>query len=72
MGIPMKLYRRFGKEENDGMVSEASAKFGNYRGAAVPGLSHVQIIDLFTTKKHKARIYPFYITLCNELSEMGF
>lgn len=73
MAIPMKLYKHFGKQDNDGLVSKESAKFGNYRGDCLDiSISHVQIIDLFSKKSQKEKIYSFYKSVCEELSGMGF
>ena len=73
MAIPMKLYKHFGKQDNDGLVSQESAKFGNYRGDCLDiSISHVQIIDLFSKKSQKEKIYSFYKSVCEELAGMGF
>jgi hypothetical protein len=73
MALPMKLQHRYEIFDNDGMVSEESAQFGRYRGSALDiPVSHVQIIDLFSKKYQKEKIYSFYKQLCQELSEMGF
>lgn len=73
MGLPMKLQHHFEVYNNDGMVSEESAQFGNYRGKCLDiPISHVQIIDLFSKKSQKEQIYAFYKQVCLELSEMGF
>lgn len=73
MALPMKLQHHYEIQDNDGMVSEESAQFGCYRGKCldVP-VSHVQIIDLFSKKSQKEKIYSFYKQVCSELSEMGF
>ena len=73
MALPMKLYKHFEKTKSDGLVTSDSAKFGNYRGNCLDiSISHVQIIDLFSKKSQKDKIYAFYIGICDELSEMGF
>lgn len=73
MALPMKLQHHFEVADNDGMVSEESAQFGCYRGKCLDiPVSHVQIIDLFSKKSQKEKIYSFYKRLCGELSEMGF
>ena len=73
MALPMKLQHHFEVQENDGLVSEESAQFGCYRGSCLDiPVSHVQIIDLFSKKSQKGRIYAFYTHLCEELSDMGF
>ena len=59
--------------DSDGLVAESSAKFGKYRGNALDiPVSHVQIIDLFSKKSQKEKIYAFYKKVARELSEMGF
>ncbi len=73
MALPMKFYRHFEKQDNDGLVSRESARFENYRGDCLDiPVSHVQIIDLFSKKSQKQKIYEFYKLLCSELSDMGF
>lgn len=73
MALPMKLYRHFERVDSDGLVDERSAQFGNYRGRCLDiPVSHVQIIDLFSKKSQKEKIYAFYTGLCEELGEMGF
>ena len=73
MALPMKLQHHFEVQENDGMVSEESAQFGCYRGSCLDiPVSHVQIVDLFSKKSQKERIYSFYKQICQELSDMGF
>ncbi len=73
MALPMKISRHFEIIDNDGLVSESSSKFGNYRGKCLDiPISHVQIIDLFSKKSQKEKIYSFYIKICDELSEMGY
>lgn len=73
MALPMKLQHHYEILDNDGMVSEESAQFGCYRGKCLDiPVSHIQIIDLFSKKSQKEKIYAFYKQLCLELSEMGF
>lgn len=73
MALPMKISKHFEKIDNDGLVNVDSAQFGNYRGAALDiPVSHVQIIDLFSKKSQKEKIYAFYISVGEELAEMGF
>ena len=73
MALPMKLQHHYEILDNDGMVSEESAQFGCYRGKCLDiPVSHIQIIDLFSKKGQKEKIYAFYKQLCLELSEMGF
>ena len=73
MALPMKMHHNAEILDNDGVVSEESAQFGCYRGKCLDiPVSHVQIIDLFSKKSQKEKIYSFYKQLCLELSEMGF
>jgi len=73
MALPMKLQHHYEIYDNDGMVSEESAQFGCYRGNALDiPVSHIQIIDLFSKKDQKEKIYSFYKQVCMELGEMGF
>ena len=73
MALPMKLQKHFQVMTSDGMVSEESSKFGFYRGKCLDiPVSHVQIIDLFSKKSQKEKIYAFYIGICDELAKMGF
>lgn len=73
MGLPMKLQHHYEVMDNDGVVAEESTHFGNYRGKCLDiPVSHVQIIDLFSKKEQKEKIYAFYKKLCLELLEMGY
>ena len=73
LAIPNKIYKKYDKVENDGLVCHESSKFGNYRGECldVP-ISHAQIVDLFPSKSTREHVYGFYKKLCRELCEMGF
>ena len=73
MALPMEFQRHFEHLESDGLVAEESTKFGNYRGKCLDiPVSHVQIIDLFSKKSQKEKIYEFYKGVAKELSEMVF
>lgn len=73
MALPMKMQKHFENVESDGLVSRESSKFGNYRGDCLDiSISHVQIIDLFSKKSQKEKIYEFYKTVCREIADMGF
>lgn len=73
MALPLKIYKHYENTESDGLVSRESAKFGNYRGDCLDiSVSHVQMVDLFSRKSQKEKIYAFYISLAAELGEMGF
>lgn len=73
MALPMKIYKHFENVKSDGLVSADSSKFGEYKGECLDiSISHVQIIDLFSKKSQKEKIYAFYKKLCAELAEMGY
>ncbi len=73
MALPMKMQHHFEIMDNDGLVAEDSTKFGNYRGKCLDiPVSHVQIIDLFSKKSQKEKVYAFYLQVCEELTEMGY
>lgn len=72
MALPMRLYKHFTGNDNDGMVSVESAKFGDYKGDCLgESISHLQIIDLLAKPKSRDDIYNFYISICKELEKMG-
>jgi triacylglycerol lipase len=72
MALPMRLYKHFTGNDNDGMVSVESAKFGDYKGDCLgESISHLQIIDLLAKPKSRDDIYNFYISICKDLEEMG-
>ena len=72
MGLPMRAYKHFTGNDNDGMVSVESAKFGEYKGNCLnTSLSHLQIIDLLAKPKSRKNIYNFYISICKDLENMG-
>jgi len=73
MALPMKLYKHYENVNNDGLVSDKSARFGNYRGDCLDiSVSHLQIVDFAAKKSQRERIFAFYLSLCRELGEMGF
>lgn len=63
-------------EENDGLVSISSAKWGNFKGVIRNkyhrGISHGDIIDLKRQDYKGFDVIEFYIQLVSELKEMGF
>ena len=72
MALPMRLYKHFTGNDNDGMVSVESAKFGDYKGDCLgESISHLQIIDLLAKPKSRDDIYNFYISICKGLEEIG-
>jgi triacylglycerol esterase/lipase EstA (alpha/beta hydrolase family) len=73
MALPMRIYKHFSGRENDGMVSNESSKFANYKGDCLSeSISHIQIIDILAKPKSREAIYDFYETICKELFEMSF
>lgn len=73
MAVPLKLYNHTEGIENDGMVSEESARYENYRGECLDdSVSHTQIVDFLAKRKNRRRILDFYVSLANELGEMGY
>lgn len=74
MGIPLYISKRMEKEKpSDGLVSVESSEYGEYRGnVSEESLSHSDIIDFSPSKYKQELVYDFYISLCNELAEMGF
>ena len=73
MGIPLQFSIYFEHDTSDGLVSEESSKFGEFRGLAIDdSISHRDIVDFYPRKKKKEKIYNFYIELCKELEALGF
>ena len=74
MGIPLIFFHHFKKDEaSDGLVSNESSKFGEYKGNAFDeSISHSQVMDFFTVKKKRAKIYAFYDKVCEDLMKRGF
>ena len=73
MGIPLAFSHHFEKKDSDGVVSNDSAKFGEYHGSAInDSVSHSEIIDFMVNKKKKDKIYSFYSSLCEDLVKKGF
>ena len=73
MAVPMKICECAGEVETDGVVSESSSKFGIYRGECIEeSVSHTQIVDILARRKHRHKIFEFYINLCRELAEIGY
>ena len=73
MGIPLIFSRRFEQDVSDGLVSEASSKFADYRGRCVDGsVSHSEIVDFMVKSSKKEKIYAFYRELCADLAKRGY
>lgn len=73
MAVPLTVYNYTEGIDNDGMVSEESARFENYRGECLDdSVSHTQIVDFLAKRKNRRRILEFYVNLAKELGEMGY
>ena len=73
MAVPMKIFTKAGETGNDGLVSESSSMFGEYKGECLDeSVSHTQIVDLLAKRKNRHKIFEFYIGLCKELEEIGY
>ena len=73
LGIPFKILQRKDKTPCDGAVTANSAKWGEYKGECMQEpLSHRQLMDFLVGKKKKRKLYEFYISLCQDLANMGF
>lgn len=73
MGIPLIFSKRFEKDLSDGLVAEASSKFGEYKGKCLDeSVSHTQIVDLLVKRKKRQHVFDFYLRLCRELADMGY
>lgn len=73
MGIPHHFSMLFEHNETDGVVPVDSCVFGEYKGYAInDSISHSEIIDFMVNKKKKEKVYKFYVTICNELSKLGY
>ena len=73
MAVPLTIYNYTEGIDNDGMVSEESARFENYRGECLDdSVSHTQIVDFLAKRKNRRRILEFYVNLAKELGEMGY
>lgn len=73
MSIPLTFFHYYLEEDNcDGLVTEDSTIFGEYKGKAFSdSVSHSEIIDFMVSKKKKDRIYAFYSKICNDLVKRG-
>ena len=61
------------RDVSDGMVSNKSARFAEYKGDCIDdSVSHNEIVCYLTRRSKKEKVLRFYIKLCEELSEMGF
>lgn len=73
MGIPLMFSKMYESAPSDGMVSHHSSQYGNFRGNCIEdSISHTQIVDFCAGKSKKEKIYTFYRTICEELTQLGF
>ena len=73
MGIPLMISKHYENIPGDGMVSVESSKYGEYRGDCTDiSVSHSEIVGFMVKRKKKDKIYGFYISLAEELGQMGF
>ena len=73
MGIPLYFSKKYEKDKSDGLVSQKSAVFANYKGDCLDeSISHSEIVGYSLSKKKRKRIEEFYIKLCNELIKLGY
>lgn len=73
MTIPHIILKQRDNDKSDGMVSNKSAQFGEYKGNCIEdSISHTEIVDLMTNTKKKKKVYKFYKEVCNNLTKQGF
>ncbi len=73
MGIPLIFSHYFEDDASDGMVTQASAMFENYRGKCVKeSVSHSEIVDFMAKKGKREKILGFYTALVGDLEKRGF
>lgn len=74
--IPNLLMFFAGAGKNDGLVSEESAKWGNFKGTFVSsgrrGISHGDMIDLKREDYKGFDVIEAYVKIVAELKEMGY
>jgi triacylglycerol lipase len=58
--------------ENDGLVSEYSARWGNNITKIEGGISHAQIIDIMRKERFDMKIPNIYLRIVNDLGNKGF
>ncbi|MBQ9098850.1 MAG: hypothetical protein IJY50_05420 [Clostridia bacterium] len=70
MGIPWLCSRHWERDVSDGLVSQSSSRYAEYRGHCTEEpLSHSQIVDFMVRKNKKNAVYAFYLSLCRELEK---
>lgn len=75
LAVPYRVIRALG-EENDGLVSVDSAKWGEFRGvfrsSSRRGVSHGDLVDMNREDFHGFNVLDEYITIVAELKQRGF
>ena len=74
LSIPFLISRRYENDASDGMVSNSSAKFAEYKGNCIEddSISHNEIVCFMTKRKKKEKVVAFYHRLLEDLAERGF
>ncbi len=73
LSIPLMFSRYYKKDKTDGLVSQESTKFENYKGDCLDeSISHNDIVDFLPNKKKQEKIFKFYKDLCKDLEKRGF
>ena len=74
LGFTWLLLSRYGR--NDGLVTEESAKWGNFRGVyeskRIRGISHGDTIDLKSEDYKGYDPREAYVEIVSELKDMGY
>ena len=72
--IPFIFFRLFDKTSvTDGLVSEDSSKFGEYKGPVLDeSIGHAAVTDFMAQKKKKEKLYAFYKTIIEDLNKRGY
>ena len=73
MGFNLKVFEHFKTNVSDGLVSVESSKYANYQGHCLDeSISHCQIVDVFSKKFIRKKVYQFYMNHCDNLIDKGF
>jgi triacylglycerol lipase len=75
LSVPYRVIKAFG-EENDGLVSVDSAKWGEFRGVlrstSKRGVSHGDLVDMHREDYHGFNVLDTYITIVADLKDRGY
>lgn len=69
--IPYQISRHCEQDETDGLVSVQSSQWGDYRGQVDGNPNHLQMVDLYGTKKKRQAVAEFYLHIITQLRDMG-